>query len=104
MRALGWTVMIGMIVAIGYGAANGDFGTEGSDLLSLAWGRVTVIDLYLMFAVFAAWVWWRERNPLRSLLWTVALAALGSVAAGAYLILAARAGSVRNALLGGRDE
>jgi uncharacterized membrane protein YfcA len=104
MRALGWIVMVAMLAAIGYGLTGGSFTEEGADLLSLAWGRVTVIDLYLMFAVFGAWIWWRERNVARSVAWLVALATLGSVAAGAYLVLAARSGSVSEALAGTRSD
>lgn len=98
MRALGWIVMVGMLGAIAYGFTGGSFTDEGSQLLGLAWGRVTVIDLYLMFGVFAAWVWWRENSVLRSLAWTVAIVFLGSVAVGAYLILAARSGPLPTAL------
>jgi hypothetical protein len=104
LKTIGWIVMVGMLGAIGYGFSGGSFFDEGSQLLGLAWGRVTIIDLYLMFAVFAAWIWWREQNVLRSVLWTVALATLGSVAAGAYLVMAARSGSVSTALTGGRSD
>ena len=90
MKRLGWIVAAVMSVALGYGftAGNG-FGAEGSQLLELAWGRVTIIDLYLMLAVFASWVWSRESSRLRAGLWTLALATLGSLAAGAYLVVAA---------------
>lgn len=104
MRVLGWIVMVAMLAAIGYGFTGGSFTAEGSELLSLAWGRVTVIDLYLMFAVFGAWIWWREQNVVKSLAWLLALATLGSVAAGAYLVVAARAGSVSKALVGDRSD
>ena len=93
MRRLGILVAGLMSAAIIYGfAAGSGFGDEGSQLLALAWGRVTIIDLYLMLAVFAAWIWRREQNRMVALAWTVALIGLGSVAAGAYLIRAAGTG------------
>jgi hypothetical protein len=104
MKALGWVVTVGMLATIAYGFSAGSFTEEGSQLLALAWGRVTLIDLYLMFVVFAGWIWWRERNVMRSILWTLALATLGSLAAGAYLIVAARSGSTADALTGGRSD
>lgn len=90
MRTLGIIVAAAMTAAVIYGfVAGSGFGEEGSQLLGLAWGRVTVIDLYLMLAIFAVWVWRREPNRATALGWTVALITLGSVAAGAYLVRAA---------------
>jgi hypothetical protein len=79
-----------MAGALVYGLTTGTgFGTEGSALLDLAWGRVTVIDLYLMLAIFAAWIWRREPNRMVAAMWTVGLLSLGSLAAGVYLVRAA---------------
>ncbi len=90
MKTLGWIVTATMAGALAYGFTAGTgFGTEGSVLLDLAWGRVTVIDLYLMLAVFAAWIWHREPNRTAAAMWTVGLMSLGSLAAGMYLVRAA---------------
>lgn len=89
MRILGMLVAAAMTTALGYGFIAGrGFGSEGAQLLELAWGRVTVVDLYLMLAVFAVWIWRREPNRMVAFGWTVALCVLGSLAAGAYLLLA----------------
>lgn len=90
MRILGSIVVLIMSGALVYGfVAGAGFGVEGSQFLDLAWGRVTVVDLYLMLAVFAVWIWRREPNRLHALLWSVSLVVLGSLAAGAYLLVAA---------------
>lgn len=90
MRTLGSIVVLIMSGALVYGfVAGAGFGEEGSRLLDLAWGRVTVVDLYLMLAVFAVWIWRREPNRVHALLWSVALVVLGSLAAGAYLVVSA---------------
>ena len=90
VRTLGSIVLLIMGGALVYGFVAGTgFGVEGSQLLDLAWGRVTVVDLYLMLAVFAVWIWRREPNRLHALLWSVSLVVLGSLAAGAYLLVAA---------------
>ncbi len=86
LSATGALVMLGAIL---YGFATGDFGAEGGQLLDLAWGRVTLIDLYLSFAVFWAWVASRERTWATRLAWLVAIVTLGSLAICAYVALAA---------------
>jgi hypothetical protein len=86
MRTVGWLAAILMVAALGYGFATGDFGADGSVLLGLVWGRVTVVDLYIALGVFAVWIWWREPSRAAALVWTVALATLGSLALGVYLV------------------
>ena len=96
MRIVGIIVTIAMASALAYGFTSGaGFGAEGSQLLDLVWGRVTVIDLYLMLGVFAAWIWTRESNKFEALAWTVALALLGSLAAGIYLMRSGRRAHVK---------
>jgi len=62
------------------------FTEEGGLLLELAWGRVTLIDIYLAFLLGWLWIAWRERSPLRAALWAVATVVTGSVALFAYLL------------------
>ena len=103
IRILAWVVVAGMTAAIAYGFATGDFSEEGSSILELAWGKVTLIDLYLGFAMFGAWIAYRERSVPRIAGWWIALAVLGNLTAGVYLALAAsRARSVEEVLLGTR--
>ena len=85
----GAVVTAGMIGAILYGFLAGSFGDEGGQILDLAWGRVTLIDLYLGLSLFGTWIGWRERSILRTFPWIVGLIGLGSLAAGAYVLLAA---------------
>lgn len=86
---VGWSAAAVMVAAISYGFAAGDFGDEGSQILDLAWGRVSLIDLYAGLALFVAWVVYRERSPVRSLIWIVLLVVTGNLAAGAYVGMAA---------------
>ena len=85
----GAVVTAGMVGAIVYGFLAGSFGDEGGQILDLAWGRVTLIDLYLGLGLFAAWIAWRERSVARTFPWLVGLVGLGSLAAGLYVLLAA---------------
>ena len=85
----GAVVTAGMIGAVLYGFLAGSFGDEGGQILDLAWGRVTLIDLYLGLSLIGTWIGWRERSILRTFPWIVGLIGLGSLAAGAYVLLAA---------------
>ena len=85
----GAVVTAGMIGAILYGFLAGSFGDEGGQILDLAWGRVTLIDLYLGLSLIGTWIAWRERSIARTFPWFVGLVGLGSLAAGAYVLLAA---------------
>ena len=51
-----------MAVTIAYGFAAGSFSDEGGTILDLAWGRVTLIDLYVGLALFGGWIVLRERS------------------------------------------
>jgi hypothetical protein len=91
-------VMIGTIVM---GFVSGDFTDEGSEIIGLAWGRVTLIDLYVGLALFGAWVAFRERKWGRTLFWWVALVTLGNLATAFYVAVAAfRSNDLAELLLG----
>ncbi len=90
-----------MAGAIIYGFFNGDFGDEASAIWALPWGRVTLIDLYLGLVIFGGWIAVRETNRTRIALWWIALAVLGNLAAGVYLMRAvALSGSTKELLMG----
>ena len=90
VTGLGLGVALLMAGTLVYGVTAGNFVADGGRLLSLAWGRVTVIDVYAGFALFAAWVWHREPRAWVAGAWIVALCLLGNLVAGCYVVLAAR--------------
>ena len=89
IRIVSAILTIAMAATIAYGFASGDFGDEGSTILDLAWGRVTLIDLYVGLALFAAWVWLRE-GPRRAIPWLIGFVVLGNLASALYALIAAR--------------
>lgn len=98
---MGLAVLAGMAVAIWFGLAEGNFMSEGSDIWSLPWGRVSLVDLYLGLALFAAWVALREPKVVTTAAWWAALLLLGNLAAGAYVTVAAfRSRDLHQLLLG----
>ncbi len=61
---------------------------DGASLLALAWGRVSLVDLYLAFVLMWLWIVFRERSAWRSALWLVVTLVTGSLAIGVYLLAA----------------
>jgi hypothetical protein len=104
IRVLALAGVAAMTAALVYGFRSGDFSAEGSEILGLAWGQVTLIDLYVGLALFGGWVWFRETSRSTTLLWWLLLATLGNLAVALYLTLAAfRSNDPRQLLLGSRS-
>ena len=80
-----------MTAALIYGFTAGDFGGEGSQILSMPWGIVSLVDLYVGFALFSAWIVYREGLGLRSILWVVLMMVLGFWTASLYALIALQA-------------
>jgi hypothetical protein len=74
-----------------YGFAAGDFAAEGRQLLAMPWGIVSLVDLYVGFALFSGWIVYRERSPIRSAVWVVLMMVLGFWTASLYTFLALQA-------------
>jgi cytochrome b561 len=100
-RILAWTVVLAMAGAIIYGFANGNFGSNGSAIWALPWGKVSLIDLYAGLLLFAGWIWIRETAKPRIVLWWVALVVLGNLAAGIYVVAASLKAETTTELLTG---
>ena len=88
VRAIAVVAVVVMVATIVYGFVSGDFGSEGSLIWSLAWGKVTLIDLYVGLVLFGAWVAVREGRPPVVAGWVLALVVLGNLAAAVYVVRA----------------
>lgn len=82
---LGVLAMAGILI---YAFAVGDFQAEGARLLAMPWGKVSLVDLYVGFALFSAWIVFRERSALRSIPWVALVMVLGFLTASLYTYLA----------------
>ena len=85
LSLLGLLAMTGTLV---YGFTVGDFVGEGRALLSMPWGIVSLVDLYVGFTLFSAWIVFRERSWSRSLVWVILMMTLGFFTASLYTFLA----------------
>jgi hypothetical protein len=107
MRVLRFTALgmiAAMVTAVTIAFLTTPFSVDGRQLIDLAWGRVTIIDLYLALAVFVLWVGWRD-GALKALGWGALTVFTGSAAIGVYLLLASRqAHTVADVLTGPRRK
>jgi hypothetical protein len=79
--------MLAMTVILIYGFTVGDFFGEGSQLMSMPWGIVSLVDLYTGFILFSAWIIYREKSVLVAILWTIAMMVLGFFAGSLYTLI-----------------
>jgi len=80
--------IVAMGIAIGNAFINGDFSSEGSALLAMPWGVVSLVDLYVGFSLFAMWIIYREKEWWQALIWVVLLMVLGFFIGSLYTFLA----------------
>jgi hypothetical protein len=80
--------MVAMGAALVYGFAQGDLSADGQVLLSIPWGIVSLVDVYVGFSLFSAWVVFRERSLGVALAWVALIMVLGFFTASLYTLLA----------------
>lgn len=77
-----------MFLTLVYGFIAGDFFEEGSILFSMAWGKVSLIDVYIGFFLFSAWVLYREEKWMTALMWILLIMVLGNFITCLYATIA----------------
>ena len=82
---LGLLAMTGILI---YGFTVGDFSGEGKVLLSMPWGIVSLVDLYVGFILFSGWIVYREKSLVRSIVWVFFMMVLGFFTASLYTLIA----------------
>jgi hypothetical protein len=81
----GLLAMTGILI---YAFTYGDFLTEGAALISMPWGIVSLVDLYVGFSLFSCWIVFREKALLPSVIWVILMMVLGFWAGALYTFLA----------------
>ena len=84
ISGLGVLAMTGALV---YGFVVGDFSSDGGKILSNPWGVVSLVDLYTGFILFSAWIVYREKFLLHSVIWVVLMMVLGFFTASLYVFI-----------------
>ena len=96
--------MLAMTAVLVYGFTVGNFSEEGKQLLSMPWGIVSLVDLYVGFVLFSGWIVYREKSALRSVVWVILMMVLGFWTASLYTLIALQTseGSWKRFWLGNR--
>lgn len=90
-KVLSLVGLLAMTAVLVYGFTVGDFAAEGGRLLRMPWGIVSLLDLYVGFALFSAWIVYRERFAAAAVVWVVLMMVLGFWTASLYVFLALQA-------------
>jgi len=85
VSALGLLAMGGFLV---FAFTRGDFAGEGRILLSMPWGIVSLVDLYVGFVLFSGWIVYREKSAIVSIVWVILMMVLGFFTASLYTLIA----------------
>jgi hypothetical protein len=80
--------LIAMSAVLVYAFTTGNLGEEGSVLLSMPWGIVSLVDLYVGFVLFSGWIVYREKALVPSIIWVVLMMVLGFFTASLYVFVA----------------
>lgn len=84
---LAFLAFIIMAGAIAYGFIIGDFSGEGGYMLTIPWGQVSLIDVYIGFLFICGWILYREATFLRALPWLIFMMIFGNATAGLYIFV-----------------
>jgi ABC-type transport system involved in multi-copper enzyme maturation permease subunit len=91
MRAAAVLVSAGLVImvaALVYGFSIGNGWEEVRTLVAYPWFNVSLIDVYVGFALVCGWIWFREASLIRALAWTALVLVLGNAISCLYVLLA----------------
>jgi hypothetical protein len=74
-----------MTAVLIFAFSTADFFTEGSKLLTLSWGIVSLVDLYVGFILFSIWIFYREEKLGVALIWVFFMLTLGFFTGSLYM-------------------
>lgn len=87
-KIIAWLGLIAMTVGLANGFINGDFLRDGAQLLDNPWGLMSLIDLYVGFALFSIWMVYRETSTTKAIIWVVIMMILGFFTGCIYVLKA----------------
>jgi hypothetical protein len=77
---------VAMTIALLNGFINGDFSSDGGEILQNPWGIVSLVDLYVGFVLFSLWIVFRETHVWQAIIWVVLMMVLGFFTGAIYLL------------------
>ena len=103
VRIFAWLGVLIMAAMIVFSLITGDFAAEGSVLIGMVWGQMSLVDLYVGFLLFYLWIWYREKNVFSKLLWFVLLMTTGSLATALYILYVSYYSQTKEAFFFGKN-
>lgn len=86
-KFIAWLGLIAMTAVLLNGFLNGSFSKDGAALLANPWGIVSIVDLYVGFALFSIWIAYREAGILSKIVWILLMIVLGFFAGSLYVLI-----------------
>ena len=90
IRTVAVAGLAAMVAALVYGIGAGGLIEDGMRIVSLPWGLVALLDIYVGFFLFSCWIAYREPRPGIAAIWIVALMSLGNLVSCLYVLWAAQ--------------
>jgi len=87
-KIIAWVGVLAMTAVLLYGFTVGNFSQDGAAILANPWGIVSLVDLYVGFALFSAWIVYREKSLPVVILWVVLMMVLGFFTGALYTLIA----------------
>ena len=87
-KVFAWLGLAAMTVVLLNGFINGSFSRDGAALIANPWGIVSIVDLYVGFALFSLWIAFREKNLILVIVWIILMMVLGFFTASVYVLIA----------------
>lgn len=87
-KGIGWIGLIAMTFGLANAFLNGDFLIDGGALMENPWGVMSMIDLYVGFALFSMWIVYREKKIWKAIIWVVLMMVLGFFTGCIYVLKA----------------
>ncbi len=87
-KVIAWLGFFAMSAVLINGFINGNFSKDGAELLANPWGIVSIVDLYVGFALFSIWIAFRETNLVMAIIWIALMMVFGFLTGSIYVLLA----------------
>jgi len=87
VRIVAWFSTLAMSFMIIFSLMTGDFFEQGSILMSLVWGQMSLVDLYIAFLLVHIWIFYKETKILPKIIWAILLIVTGSLATALYILI-----------------
>lgn len=87
VRIIAWISTLIMVCMIIFSLLTGDFFEQGSILMGLVWGQMSLVDLYVGFALVYVWIFYKETKLIPRMIWAILLFVTGSLATALYILI-----------------